>query len=444
VVVHVKILKPFISVSGMTLLSKLTGFAKLAMIAAFFGGGSHADVLLIVLMLPDLAVKLLSEGLIYSAAVPLFVSLKDDSESLKKAFVTLAHTTAFFTLILAALLAIFSDNILGLMTPSFTSEMLAKASLMWRILTVYVFCVFMLGVFASLLNSAGFFAGPAFAPVIVNLSVILAMLVNKSSLTAERVALITSIGGVLELAWLLFLIKKNRVFNSFSFSDIFQFDKVVCKRFLISSSSVGVWSLTLPIMPIYERTLASMAGTGGIAALEYSAKLFNFPLALFSMSLAQVLLPAFSSLDSDKRMNLSKKLMKIIFLLLLPAITVCYFGAEGIMSLVYKRGAFTNENAAYAGELFSVYSLALLPASLIAVLNRQYFASGKYAIPSAAALMSAALQLAFGRFLVSKLGISGIGWSAFGALSVQFLILAFGLFTLKESGQSSKTKDVGI
>lgn len=413
--------RAFFSLSALTMLSRISGFVKVAAFAAFYGRSTEADMFMAIMILPDLMYRFISEGLVASAAVPLFVDLRDDREELARSFWTLIWIALLTGIVATVLLTAFSGPICHSLTPGFAVADLDRMQYMWSLVSSYIAASLVAGVMTSLLNARLSFAAPAVGPLLVNLAIILGIFLARGG-PVEKIAAATVAGSIVQVLWLVWLIRKAGLF-AVDFRHMFTFDTAVARNFVIAVTPVAVWISVLPFIPVYERYLLSMQASGSVATLNYAEKLFNLPLGIISISLAHVILPRLSILQGRERVDFLFKMFAVAALAIVPVVLVIQLSADMIVSLVYQRGRFSAEDAQTAAALFKSYSLALLPVSLSMVLNRGFFAGRNYLMPFFAGLIAAAVQFYLGARLVNSYGVPGIGYAAAAAYSVQTLLL---------------------
>ncbi len=417
------ILKAFFSLSSLTLLSRVSGFIKVALFAAYYGRSPEADMFLAVMILPDLLYRFLSEGLVSSAAVPLFVDVSDDDRQQKKALATVLTLGFWISFAATALLAIFAEDFCRMLAPGFDSALFERMKWLWRLVSIYIVTGVLAGVLTSFFNAQNLFALPALGPLLVNLAIIAGTFIVAGG-AVEKIVLAVVIGSVLQLLWLLYLLWHYRC--RFAFADLVSgYDSAIARGFLKSVFPVAAWISVLPFIPVYERYLMSMQPVGSVAALNYIEKLFNLPLGILSISLARVILPELSRLHGKMRQRFLLKTLGYSTLVLVPVVVLIVIFADPVVEIVFRRGQFSLEDARVAAGLFRSYAFALLPTTLCMVLNRGFFAARKYLIPFFAGLSAAAVQFWLGRPLVAEYGVNGIGYAAAAAFSVQLMVLLF-------------------
>ena len=424
-----RIIKSFFSLSALTVLSRASGFIKVAAIAAFYGRSIEADMLTAVMVLPDLIYKFLSEGLVSGAAVPIFVKNQEDKNLLSKSFWSIFGITAIVGIAISLILALLSKNICSLLMPEINSSFEPLLCKMWIILIPYLTLGLLSGVQTSLLNAKLSFAKPAFGNLLVNISIIIGTFIAAGG-KVEIIAIANTVGALIQLLWLFYLIYKGKLINT-NINDCCMYDKSIANDYIKASAPVVAWISILPLIPVYERHLLS-TNQGGISTLNYTEKLFNLPLGVISISLAHVILPNLSLLQGKERTKFLVKALGLATAVIVPIILIIWFGAEYIVKIVFMRGKFSLDDVEIAASLFKLYSVALLPVSLNLMLNRGFFASGNFRIPFFAGLIAALLQLYLCYSSVPKYGINGVAIAAISAGFVQLLLLLLMQFCYKK------------
>ncbi|MEW6711088.1 MAG: lipid II flippase MurJ [Candidatus Riflebacteria bacterium] len=413
--------RAFFSLSSLTLLSRVSGFVRVGIFAAFYGRSLEADIFLAIMIVPELLYRFLSEGLIASAAVPLFVEHRGHPESLKKSLSTILVVAFWASLAFTVFLIVFAPDFCRMLTPGFSESMLSRMHWMWSIIALYIVAGVLSGVITSFLNACNIFAAPAVGPLIVNLTIIAGTILNQGG-PVENIVVTVVLGAFLQQLWLTALLFYygycKSVFELFAGIDL-----QIAGVFFRSVFPVAAWISVLPFIPVYERYLLSMQPSGSVAALNYIDKLFNLPLGILSISLAQVILPELSELQGKQRRDFLFKTVGISALVFVPVILVSHWFAEPIVTFVFQRGQFSPADSLAAAGLFRSYAYALLPTTLCLLLNRGFFASRRYFVPFLAGLSAAAAQFWLGRILVAEYGVNGIGYAAAAAFTVQFVVL---------------------
>ncbi len=426
--------RAFGSLAALTLLSRLSGFVRVAVFAAMYGGGREADLFLAAMILPELLYKFMADGLVSAAAIPIFVRRRDDAGTVRRTFWSLFWFVSACALALSAVLAIAARPICGVLVPGFLHETFERMVVLWRILTPYTFLSIQAALLTSYLNAMGQFARPAVGPLLVNLAIIAGMLAARGG-PVESIGLAVLAGAFLQFAWLFLLAVRNGAEYASPDSSPINIDKNIIFDFIIGTGPVAAWVLLTAIVPLFERSLLSTSSEGAIAALNYTDKLINLPLGIVSISLASAVFPALSAAGEAERLRLAKNAFWLLGGLLVPVILVMTGGAEAVTTVVYRRGRFDAAAAAFTADLLRAYGWALFPVSVTMLLNRVCFAAGRFRLPFFVGLACTAAQVCLDYLLVARAGPVGVGWGAAGASLLQVCLLTAAMTVTAEAGR---------
>ena len=281
-------------VGAATLLSRILGFIRDAVIAWFLGAGFSSDAFIAAFRIPNLLRRLFAEGSLSSAFIPVFTEYvvhQGQAEAFHLA--RSAFRMAGVFLLIIAISGIFlSPWIVRIIAPGFAADKLSLTITLTRIMFPYIFFIGLVALSTGVLNVIGHFAAPALAPVLLNLAMIAAVLFISPSLATPVVGLAFGvlIGGVLQLALQLpVLVRKG-----FRFWE---------KSVLIHSGLKRVGVLIPPVIlggAVYQinvvvgTLLGSLLSEGSVTYLYFADRLVQFPLGVFAIAAATAVLPSLS------------------------------------------------------------------------------------------------------------------------------------------------------
>ncbi|WP_082672594.1 murein biosynthesis integral membrane protein MurJ [Luteimonas abyssi] len=378
--------------SGMTLLSRIAGFARDMLQATLFGTGGAMSAFIVAYRVPNFLRRVFAEGSMAMAFVPVLNEIKErgDRAALKSFVDHMAGALCAVVLMVCALGMLAAPWIARLFAPGWAEqpELLAQTAQMLRITFPYLLFISMMSLAASILNSHGRFGLPAFTPVLHNLTMIAAMvwLAPRFDVPPEGLAWGVLIAGVLQLALLWpslgRLGLRPRLRPGFSHPEVRKVGRLMLPT--LFSSSVAQINL------IVGTAFASMLAAGSVDWLYYSDRLIEFPLGLFGVALGTVILPHLSrrhaaedvagynaSLDWGLRMALLAGVPAGLGLLLL---------AEPITATVFNYGQFTAFDTRMAAVSLSAMSLGVPAFMLTKVLAPAFFARQDTKTPMRAAI----------------------------------------------------------
>ncbi|MBF0545956.1 MAG: hypothetical protein HQM08_16050 [Candidatus Riflebacteria bacterium] len=430
------IIKAFTSIAFFTVLSRVSGFLRVAFFAAFFGTGTEADVFLSVMILPELMYKFTSEGLITGAAVPIFVTEKPGTQKESQIFWTLFWGVSISALFAIIAMLIFAKQICSSMVPGFLLETQSRMVEMWKMMAFYILFSVQGSLLTAFLNARQIFGPPAIGPFLVNVVVILGIYLNKEG-HVEFLVPYVLMGIFIQTFWLFHISRKIVGGMIYPWSrGYFQTD--VWLDFLKKSAPIAIWVFLTPIIPLWERFLLSKQGVGAVSTLNYTDKLIYLPLGVISLSLASAIFPSLSESGEKVRIKiLGKSIWWGLFVLLLPATLIFYLCSEQIMYVVFARGKFQAAEIASTSSLLTAYSTFLIPISTVMLINRFFFAEGFFRITFMVGIVSVFLQVLLDTYFVEKIGWLGVGYGATAGSFFQMILLCI-MIAWKKSFESVK------
>ena len=374
-----KLFKSTAIVSSMTFLSRILGFIRDIVIARLFGAGLGTDVFFVAFKIPNFLRRLFAEGAFSQAFIPVLAEYKEKGDGdLKALIASTSGTLAGILFIITAIGVIAAPVIIMLFAPGFIDqpEKLTLAGDLLKITFPYLFFISLTALSGSILNSFGKFAVPAFTPVFLNIALIASAIWLSPYFEQPVTALAWGvfIGGIVQLLFQIpFLMGINQLPKpkwNLKNSGV----KKIFKLMIPAMFGVSVSQINL----LLDTLLASFLVTGSISWLYYSDRLVEFPLGVFGIALATVILPSLSKKHAAaSTMAFSNTIdwaLRWVFIIATPAAIGLIYLAEPLLLTLFQYGAFTAEHAYQASLSLMAYGLGLLPFIFIKVLAPGYYA----------------------------------------------------------------------
>ncbi len=416
----IRLIRGFLTVGAWTLVSRIAGFIRDVLIAAYLGTGPVAEAFLVAFTLPNMFRRFFAEGAFNTAFVPLFSKKLEVGED-PKGFAEDAFAGLALVVTLVSLVAMVAMPWLVLaMAGGFAGdERLPLATEYGRICFPYILFISLTALLSGLLNAGGRFIAAAGAPVLLNAIFIAAMV------TADfagwdmglTMAWATPVTGLAQLAlvWVAaarmgFALRLKRPRMT---PDL--------KRLLTIAGPAVLAGGVVQINLLVGRQVGSFF-EGAIAWLSYADRLYQLPLGVVGIAIGIVLLPDLSRrLKAEDmfggRYALSRATEFALFLTV-PAGVALMIIPVPLISVLYERGAFGAEDTVPTALALAVYGAGLPAFVLQKVLQPLYFAREDTATPFRFALWSmlvnAALAIGLAPFLgfiAAALGTTLAGWA---------------------------------
>jgi len=421
-----------------TILSRIMGLVRDMVVSRLFGAGFATDAFFAAFQIPNMLRRFFAEGALTSAFVPTFsewytLKSKDEARELANVcFSLLAVVMGVVTL----LGVVFSPYIVTLMFPGFQAEpnKLQLTILLNRLMFPYIFFISLVALCMGILNTVRHFFTPAISTVFLNLSMIgCALLLRgyfKIPITALAVGVL--IGGILQLLLQLPVLYRK----GFPIRPRFMPRHPAVKRIALlmvpSVFGVGVYYLNITVGAI----LASLLPQGSVSYLYYAQRLFEFPQGIFTVSIAQAVLPSMSRQAAAGNMDGLKESLsfglRLTLFITIPAMAGLLLCATPIFTLLFMGGAFDYAKAVKSAEALYFYSWGLTFVALVRVLVPAFYALKDTRTPVLTAFVAFLLNVGFSLTLMGPLLHGGLALAT--SLSAFFNMLFLLYYLRKKIG----------
>ena len=419
-------------VSGMTALSRITGFGRDIVLSHFFGATGIADAFFVAFRIPNFFRRMFAEGAFSQAFVPVLASVKvRESATELRDFVRATSGTFLVAMFAISLLGVLGAHGLVLIfAPGFAGdpERLALTGAMLRLTFPYLGFIALTAYAGALLNSYHRYAIPAFTPVLLNLSLISAALLVAPGFAEPVMALAW---GVLAAGIIQFL---------FQLPALKRIDMLMLPRIQVRQVGVRrVARLMVPAMlsasvsqinALIDMVLASLLVTGSISWLYYADRLMELPIGLGAIAIATVLLPNLSRLHAaGSTRDFSRALdwgLRMGLLLGVPAAVSLYLLAVPLVATVFYHGAMTAADVRMAALALQAFAIAPVAISLVKISAPAYFSREDTTTPFRIALVAVLVNIVLNLALFRIMGHVGLALATSTAACVQAYLLIRG------------------
>lgn len=411
--------------AGATFLSRILGMVRDIAIAQLLGAGLAADVFFFANRIPNFFRRLFAEGAFAQAFVPVLSQYKKEGnqQELRKLVGATAGTLGLVVLLVCVIGMIAAPAVTMLFGFGWFQAWLndapdgfkfTQASFLLQITFPYLFFITLTALCSSLLNVFGKFAVPAVTPCILNIVMIAAayFVAPHTSFDPNTVlacAMVT--GGVLQLVFVLPAVMRLKLLVLPRFA--WRHPGVSKIRQLMLPGLVGVSASQINLL--VNTVLASFLGTGAISYLYYSDRLLEFPIGIFAVAISTVILPALSRSDLQTQAEQYRRTLdwgvRLVLLLGIPSACGLIALREGVLRVIFMRGAFTAEHVSLssASLLASVSGLAAI--MLVRVLIQGFAALQDTKTPVRCTIIAIMANIVFNLILVWPLDYVGLALS---------------------------------
>ncbi|UCX03922.1 murein biosynthesis integral membrane protein MurJ [Shewanella glacialimarina] len=416
-----KLIKSGVVVSAMTLISRVMGLVRDVVIANLMGAGSSADVFFFANKIPNFLRRLFAEGAFAQAFVPVLTeyqekhSPEETRELLGKVTGTLGLLVTIVTLIgvigSPILAALFGGGwFLDWLNDGPNAEKFELASLMLKITFPYLWFITFTALAGSILNTRGRFAVSAFTPVFLNIAIIGFALYASPTMENPEIGLAWGVfvGGLVQFVFQIpFLIQERALVKP---SWGWHHPGVVKIRTLMLPALFGVSVSQINLL--FDTFIASFLMTGSISWLYYADRLLEFPLGLFGIAIATVILPALSRKHINAEGEGFRQTMdwgvKAILLLGMPAMLGLILLAQPMLMVLFMRGAFSLTDVEMASYSLVAYGTGLLSFMMIKVLAPGYYSRHDTKTPVKFGIIAMVTNMVFNLIFAIPFGYVGL------------------------------------
>jgi putative peptidoglycan lipid II flippase len=377
--------------------SRVLGLARDTVIAGLFGATGLVSAFDVASRVPRMLFDLLIDGLVSSALVPVFSELaeRDRTELWRVASIMLSLATLVMSLG-ALLLELFAAQVAWIMAGGFDPDLLAQIVRLMRITTPAVLFLSLSGIVTGLLYALKRFTLPAFTAAAFNASIVVVALVltGQFGWGIESLALGLLIGSAIQVVLQIPGLRDARV------RFVLDWNHPELRRIARLYAPVILGLVVSQLGIVIDRNLASRTGEQSIAWMRYATTLVQFPLGLVSVAIAMAILPTLSRLASPSRPELLDAFMdtlttglKMVLVLILPAVVGLFVLSEPVVALVFQHGDFTAFDTRQTALALRIYLLGTTFAAIDLPLVYAFYARKNTLTPAMVGMLGVGLYL---------------------------------------------------
>ena len=431
------------TIGGLTLISRILGFAREMIFARILGAGMAADAFLLAFLIPNLFRRLFGEGAFSQGFVPLFAQRLHGEGGMEEARRFADEVLAVLLPVLVAITVIFvvfMPTFVWLLAAGWRDdpEKFALAVQLSRITFPYLIFISLVSLLSGVLNSLHRFTAAAFAPSLLNIGLIAALLAVPSGgpATAEAMAIGVVIGGVLQLLLCWASVRHAGVRMRFLRPRMTPRVKELLILILPATLGGGLYYVS----QLFYAYFATSLPEGSLVYLGFADRLNQLPLAIIGSALGTAILPTISRYvgvgDDRGAASVQGQAVELAMLLTLPAAIALAVAADPIVSALFQGGRFTAEDADTTALVLSIIVAGLPAYVLIKVLTPGFYARKDMKTPVVIAVAMLAVGIVLNFILIPVMGIAALAFTTaltawLNALALYILLVARGHFRIE-------------
>ena len=427
------LLRAALTVGGLTMVSRVLGFARDILMAAILGAGGVADAFIVAFKLPNFFRRLFAEGAFNAAFVPIFTELlTKQGRAEARAFAEQALGVLVVVLfLLVGAFQVAMPAVMVVLAPGFYGDpaQFDLAVALTRITFPYLLFISLVSLMGGLLNALNRFAAAAATPILLNLSLIGALLVATPYLPTAGHALAwgVAVAGMVQLVWLAVACQRAGMALRLPRPHLTPGVKRLLVRILPLALGAGATQLNL----LVDVFLATLLPSGSVSYLYYADRLNQLPLGVVGVAVGTALLPLLTRQvaagETAAAVRSQNRAIEFALLLSVPAAVALIVVPMPLVTVLFERGAFgPGESQATAFALMA-YAIGVPAYVLIKVLGPGYFARQDTKTPVKIALICLVVNIVLNLILMVPLKHAGLALATAISAWLNAILLARGL-----------------
>lgn len=414
----------------LTLVSRLTGYARDRVIAALFGASAASDVFYTAFRIPNLLRQLVAEGALPGVFIPSYAE-KRKTGSAEDARVFAARVLSALTVIVTVITLlgiVFAPPIVRLLAKGFASTpgKIPLTIFLTRLMFPYLCFISVAALLQAILNAHGRFAVSAMSPILLNLSIILAAAVLAPRFREPTVALAVGVlvGGVLQMAVQIGPARRLGAIGKWSVAFSDPAVRAVFLLLLPRIFGFGIYAINNAL----STRFASIFGDGAVSYLTYGNRVIELVRGGFVISVSTAILPLLAQqaleADSSAFKDTLRFGLRLVAFVTIPWAVGLAVLRNTVIAALFQGGRFGPEATAATAQALSLYAVGLFFVSSSSLLVFAHYARKDTRTPVACGVIDLVIFIAVA-LLLRPWGVGSVALAtSCGAIANFVLLLA--------------------
>ncbi len=414
-----------LSVMGATLMTRIFGFVKFAVISNYLGGQGAADVVNAVFAIPNNLRKLMAEGALTTAFIPALSGQVVHGHYNKAQRITQQVLALQYAILLPFIIItmIASPWVVRVFVQFSDTEKMILAGTLYKLFIPYVALVSISAIMVAVLNTHHRFLLGALSPLFFSLAIIGSIILLHDSIGVYSMAVGVLAGGFVQIAVLYPLFTKlgYNLLPIGGWRDP-EFKDLV-KKWLPALATSSVFAINQQVAML----LASRLSDGSSSALANAVVFFQLPFGVFSAAINTVFFPQMAQMAKlNDHKGLQESTLSGIHLLLIflvPSGLLMALLSEPIIGVAFLRGAFTVGNVQLAAAVLVGFCVGMFFTAGYNFIQRYFYAQGWFRLPLFTAIFACSADIVISLLLISHLGVVGLAYANSIAFFIALMVL---------------------
>jgi putative peptidoglycan lipid II flippase len=412
-----KLLKAMATIASFTMLSRIAGMVRDMLTASILGAGPLADAFFVALKLPNFFRRVAGEGAFSVSFIPLYsktIEQEGEEEGAKFAgqvFSIMAIILSIFSVIIM----IGMPWVIHVIAPGFQhgTERYDLAVTLTQITFPYLLLMSLTALFGGMLNTHSKFAPFSAAPIIFNLTLILALVVFAPMFptAGHAMALGVTVSGILQLIMMVYFVRRYKIKFNWQRPKLSEKTRQLFRLMGPGVLSAGVFQVNLFV----DMILASMLPAGAISFLYYADRLNQLPLSMVGIAVGTALLPMLSKSlaanNHEESKDLFNRSLEFCFFAALPAAVALLIIPYQMVGTLFEHGKFSASDTLQTSYVLMGYGIGLPAYVASKIFMTAFWAHQDTMTPVKIAIITSLSNIALSLLLIGPLGVAGIALS---------------------------------
>jgi murein biosynthesis integral membrane protein MurJ len=427
--VNKQILLALLRLASAALLIRVIGMLNQAVVSARFGAGATMDAYFVAVLLPVLLGQLIVSA-IEASVIPIYTRIRTQETIQQRAifFNTLLNLLLVSALLLSLLMFVFRQQMIFVSAPALDAGRATLAVNLTPFIIPVLLLTVIIGFLESILNAEGQFGWPAYAGMLVPLTMVILVLVAGRSLGVVTLCIGMLAGQCLQLC--VVIIRAKRI--GLAYRPVIGLRNPDIAPVLLIAWPVLLGAIITQASPLVDQVVASFLSVGSISAINYSLKIVSVATGVIFVSVGRAVLPYLSRQASTDNLKAFKETLRLYLWILVIGVTALTIFmivfAHPIVRILFQRGAFSADDTNRTASALIAFSIGLTPMALSFTLARAFGALGKTRVLMGTAIFSVFSNAVFDYIFARYWQSTGIALATSAVYVCNMLIL---LFTLR-------------
>jgi len=408
------LLRALATVSSLTMVSRVLGYARDFFIARIFGASLATDAFFVAFKIPNLLRRMFAEGAFSQAFVPILAGYRNaNTPQDTRSLIDSVSTLLFLALVVTAALGVAAAPLIVYVTaPGFAPdpEKFGLTVQLLRITFPYIAFISLVALSAGILNTWNRFSVPAITPALLNVSFIVGAVLFAEHFNPPVLVLAWAVfaGGVLQLAFQVPFLARLGLLPRWRLDLSHPGLRRVLTLMLPAAFGVSVGQISLLLNNIFATFLA----TGSVSFLYYADRLMELPAGVLGVAVGTILLPSLSKYHAQGNQEEYARLLdwglRITVLLAVPSAVALAVLALPLISALFQYGRFSAEDVWMTRQALIAYSVGLLGLIAVKILAPGFYARQNIVTPVKIGLLTLLATQAMNLVFIGPLKHAGL------------------------------------